>query len=123
MKSVLTFIVLAFLPFVSNTAYAQQEHLSGKELAALVTSARTPAEHERIAAWYRAQSERYSAEAAKHAQMAAEFRKNPTTNNTKMEQATVNHCEYVAKSLKAKAFAANNLAQKHEEMARLSGGK
>jgi hypothetical protein len=69
-----------------------QEHLSKKQLAALVASANTPAEHEQIAAYYGAESERLSAEADQDVTMASKFLGNPAANNEKSVRGTVGHC-------------------------------
>lgn len=115
---VLTFVLAVILPPFATCA-SNQDLLSKKQLAALVASARTPAEHQRIAAYYRAQSDKLLVESNQHAAMAAEFRANPATNNHKTAFGTVNHCEYLAHSLREKADKALALAQEHELMAKL----
>jgi hypothetical protein len=113
---VLTFaLALAAPTFATSTS--QPEHLSKKQLAALIATARTPAEHRRIADYYRTQSDKLMAESNHHAAMAAEFRANPATNNHKSAYGTVNHCEYLAQSFKAKAEEDLALAREHERMA------
>lgn len=113
---VLTFVLGLTLP-VFAVSTSRPEHLSKKQLAALIATAKTPAEHQRIADYYLAESNKLLAESNHHAEMAVAFRANPATNNHKSIYGTVNHCEYLAQSLKAKAEKASALAQEHEGMA------
>ena len=123
MIAAFSFVVVLSLAGTARAASASnvQEHLSKKQLASLVVSAKTPAEHQRIADYYRAESENYLAQAGEHARMGADFEKNPATNNAKFARTTVDHCQYFAKSLQARAVAAAALAQQHEEMAKEAG--
>lgn len=119
---VLTCVLAVTLPAFA-TSTSRQDPLSKKQLAALVATARTPADHQRIAVFYRAQSEKLRLESAQHAAMAAAFRANPATNNRKSEFGTVHHCEYLAHSLNVRAEKALALAQEHEQMAQASEPK
>ena len=116
--SILSLVLIAsFLGFAASVPqFAEQ--LSKKQLDALIASAKTPAEHERIAAYYRGQAENLLSESNAHAKMAVELAANPATNNSKNAHGTVHHCEYIAQSLKSKAQKAMQLAQQHEEMAK-----
>ncbi len=121
--AILTFVfALALSGFstpTSNPAVSQsKEHLS-----AMIANAKTPADHLKIAAYYRAQSESYLAESNEHAKMAADFAKNPATNNDKVVRGTLNHCKYLAQSLKAKSQEAGRLAEQHEQMAKAAEQK
>ncbi|HLY41872.1 MAG TPA: hypothetical protein VKR52_11700 [Terracidiphilus sp.] len=115
---VVTFI-LATVPVFA--ASAQPEQLSKKQLAALVATAKTPADHQRIAAWYRVEAQQLLAASNDHARMAAAFRSNPSTNNGKFAPGTVNHCAYLAQSLKQQSEKARALAEEHEHMAESAG--
>jgi len=114
---VLTLVLVSTFSIAGRAATAP-EQISKKQLSTLIATAKTPAEHERIAQYYRAQSANLLAQSQQHAQMAEQFRGNSATNNAKVAQQTVNHCEYLAQSLKAKAARAQQLAEQHEEMAR-----
>jgi hypothetical protein len=122
---VFSFVLALTLSCTAHAASAwnAQEHLSKKQLASLVVSAKTPAEHQRIANYYLAASENYLAQAKEHARMAVDFEKNPATNNDKVARTTVDHCQYLAKSLQARAAMAAGLAQQHEEMAKEAGNQ
>jgi hypothetical protein len=123
MIAVFSFVLALTLAGTAGAATASnvQEHLSKKQLVSLVVSAKTPAEHQRIAEYYRAASENYLAQAGEHARMAVDFEKNPATNNDKVARTTVDHCQYLAKSLQARATVAAALAQQHEQMAKEAG--
>jgi hypothetical protein len=125
MIAVLSFVVVLSLAGTAGAASASnvQEHLSKKQLASLVVSAKTPAQHQKIADYYRAESANYLAQAGEHARMAVDFEKNLATNNDKVARSTVDHCQYLAKTLQARAAAAAALAQQHEQMAREAGSR
>ncbi len=120
--SVILFAVLA-QPATAASFYHAQEHLTKKQLAALAASATTPAEHERIAAYYRAESERFSAEADAHADMAGRFLGNPATNNDKSVWGTVIHSISMERRLRAKSANARVLAEEHQRIARAAERK
>jgi len=124
-----TIVVLSLLSVLSlaGTARAASttspEPLSKKQLAHLVATAHTPSEHQRIADYYRAESQSNLEQAMEHAQMAAAFRQNPATNNAKMSRSTVDHCQYLADNLKARAAQAARLADQHEALAKEAGSR
>ena len=115
MKSFVFVVVTVFALSVPSFA---AEQLSPQQLASLVASARTTVEHERIANYYRNQADKLLAESNDHAKMAAAFRANPVTNNEKRAAATVNHCEYLAQSLKERSQKTRALAEGHQSMAK-----
>jgi len=112
-------VLVAVLALTAPTFAAEQ--LTPAQLASLVASARTTTEHSRIADYYRAQADKLAAESNDHTKMAATFRANPATNNEKRVQATVNHCEYLAQTLKASSEKARALAAEHGQMAKAAG--
>jgi hypothetical protein len=115
---VLTFVFVLAISSFAATDSESAPSLSKKQLNALITSAKTPSDHERIAAYYRVQAGRYLAESNAHAKMASEFASNPAVNNSKHATGTVEHCKYLAESLKAKSVKAEALAQEHAQMAK-----
>lgn len=121
-----TVAALSIFVLASAALHAQQatqEQLSQRQLKALIATAKTPAEHERIARYYQAQAQGYQTLAQEHEAMLATFRANPTLNTEKTQYGTVKHCEYFVKSSKKHADKALALAQKHEEMARAAEPK
>jgi hypothetical protein len=123
-RIVLILIVILSLSFPTFAASkAPQDQLSKKQLVVLIAMARTAAEHEQIAAYYRAEAGRLLAESNDHARMAVAFRSNPATNNDKTVRGTVDHCAYLAKSLRQRSDKARLLAEEHERMAKAAGQK
>ena len=121
--SVMVLGAVLVLPTLAAPIYQAQEHLTKKQLTALVASARTPAEHERIAVYYRAESERLRAEADQHADMAGRFLSNPATNNDKSVRGTVSHCISVERNLRAKSVKARVLAEELKRLAQAAEQK
>ncbi|UWZ86564.1 hypothetical protein [Occallatibacter riparius] len=120
------FIVSAVLfaaLFVSAQTPVSQlatEHLSAKQLNALVANAKTSADHERIANYYELKAQEYRAQAQVHAKMLAEFMANSATNNDKAHFGTVNHCDFLFKSLTRRAQDADRLARDQERLAQVA---
>ena len=115
---ILTFALALALPAIAAPSYDWPEHLSKKQLAALIAAARTPAEHRRIAAYFRDRSDLLRAESDSQLKLTTEFMANPVTNNDKSVRETVIHCDEQARSLRAKSAKARALAKEHERMAR-----
>jgi len=117
-------LAIAFTTFAPAPVTAQtHEALSKKQLHALIATAKTPAEHERIARYYRAQAQSYLAQSKDHAQMAEDYRANPAINNSKFATGTVSHCEYFAKTFGEQSVKSDELAKLHEQMAKEAEGK
>ncbi len=116
-------LILAVASIAQTTSAVRAEKLSKPQLLSLIATAHTPAEHERIANYYDARARDFLAQSAEHAQMAAEYRKNPMISSSKWATGTINHCEYLAQSLKNDAVKMQELAQLHREMAASAGQK
>ena len=97
---------------------AKPEHLSKQQLNTLIASAKTPAEHERLAQYYRAQASDYLAEAKDHESMVAAYKANSSLSNEKNRTSTIGHCEYFVKTFKELAVKSQELAALHEQMAK-----
>lgn len=87
------------------------------QLDTLITTAKTPAEHQRIAQSYRDQAQDYLAQSNEHAAMVAAYKTNPNIN-AKNQAATIGHCEYFSAKFKDLAVKSQELAQLHEQMAK-----
>ncbi len=111
-------LVISVVGFISAAQQQKPENLTKKQLLSLIATAKTPAEHERIAEYYHAKAQEYLAEAKEHAEMAEAYKKNPMTNSSKFALGTVNHCEYFAQSFKEMAAKMQDLANMHEQMAK-----
>lgn len=101
----------------SSASSSKPETLSKSELRSLMATASTPEQHARLARYYKAETQHYSAEARDHQQQAEQYKANPMTNNDKFRRGTVDHCEYIAESLRKKATKAQDLAQMQEGLA------
>ncbi len=117
-------LALTATVFVPTPAMGMaREGLSKKQLNSLIATAKTPAEHHRIAEYYRAQAADYLAQSQQHAQMAEQYKVNPVVSNSKFANGTVGHCEYFAQNFKEMSEKATEMAQMHEEMAKDAAGK
>lgn len=116
---ILSFLLaLTFMAFSQTRSTPKSEKLSKQQLFSLIATAKTPADHTRIADYYQAQAANYLAQSKEHEQMAAAYKKNPIFNSSKFATGTVNHCDYLAQSLKKDSDEAQDLAKIHEEMAK-----
>lgn len=79
----------------------------------LIVTATTPAEHARLSTQFGAEAARYTAEADRHAAMAAGYRENP---NQRRGDAAI-HCDRFVQQMRDAATAARELANYHERVA------
>lgn len=96
----------------------RSEHLSKPQLNTLIATAKTSAEHERIAQFYEAQAQDDRAQAKEHEAMIAAYKANSSLSNDKNRASTIGHCEYFVQAFKDMAVKNHELAQLHEQMAR-----
>ena len=82
-------------------------------------TAKTPAEHERIAQSYREQAKSDLVQAKEHEAMVAMYKADPNIN-AKNQAATIGNCEYYAAKFEKLAARSQELAQLHEQKARQS---
>ena len=121
--SIFSILSLAFVMTVvafGQTTSSQQtkpEHLSKRQLNSLIATAKTPAEHQRIAQYYQAKAQDYLAQAKEHEQMVAAYKANPSLT-AKSQASTINHCEYFVQTFKDLAAKSQELAQLHDQMAK-----
>ena len=118
--SLLSLAIVMTVVAVGQTASAPQtkpEHISKAQLNSLISTAKTPAEHQRIAQYYRGQAQDYLTQSKEHEAMVAAYKANPSLVNNKNQASTINHCEYFVQTFKDLAVKSQELAQLHEEMA------
>ena len=120
--SILSVLSLAVVMTVSALGQtpAATEKVSKNQLNTLIATAKTPAEHTRIANYYQAQAKDYLAQADEHQAMIAAYKANPST---KHQASAVTHCENFVTSLKELATKSQEMAQMHQEMAAEAGEK
>jgi sensor histidine kinase regulating citrate/malate metabolism len=89
-------LVLSVSVLAQSKSLAQvNEKLTKQQLHTLIATAKTPAEHQRIADYYEGKAQELTAESKAHARMAEQFRQNPITASGKFTAGTVNHCEFI----------------------------
>jgi hypothetical protein len=122
---IVSFLAVAALAVaMSASAFTQtasaQEKLSQSQINTLVTAAKTPAEHQRIADYYKAEAQNDLAQAGEHQAMIAAYKANPSS---KHQASAVAHCANLATSYKEAATKSQQLAQMHQQMATQSGAQ
>ena len=83
----------------------------------LISQAKTRADHERLAQYYRAMAQDYIAQAKEHEAMVSAYKTNQILVNDKNRAATLEHCEYFVKAFNELATKSQELAALHERMA------
>ncbi len=121
--SLLAALTIAFAAYSQSTAQPKTDKLSKQQLLSLIATAKTPADHLRLARYYEAQATYYLAQSQQHEEQAAAYKKNPMTNSDKFRFGTVDHCEYFAQSFKDISTKMQELANIHEQMAKDAGTK
>ena len=112
---------VAMLP-KGASAQSSGKMLSYKQLSNLVATAKTAADHRKLAAHYLAAAARHEAEAQEHIELAARYKANPKASESKQPGApdTASHCLYYAEHCKKAAKMMRHMAAMHEEMAKNS---
>jgi hypothetical protein len=127
--SILSILSLAFVMTVAafgqtaSTPQSKPEHLGKRQLNTLIATAKTPAEHQRIAQYYEAKAQDYLAQSKEHEQMVAAYKANSSLSNNKNQASTISHCEYFVTTFKALADNSQEMATLHERMAQEAPGK
>ena len=103
----------------SQTSFAQ-EKLSKGELNKLIATAKTPAEHQRLADYYNAEAKRYQAQVDEHNAMIAAYKANPSS---KHQASLVTHCQNLVTDFQDLSTKSQELAQMHQQMANEAAGK
>ncbi len=116
--SVALVLMISVAGLISAAQQQKPEKLTKQQLFSLIATAKTPAEHRRIAEYYHAKAQEYLAEAKEHEEMAEAYKKNPMTSASKFATGTVNHCEYFDQSFKEMAGKMQELSDMHEQMAK-----
>jgi hypothetical protein len=97
-------------------AGAASIQLSKGEVKEIADSATTPADHQKLAAYFNSEADRFEADAIEHEALANAHRiktdaiaqKHPMSGNT------AGHCDYFAKTARAKATADRDRAAQHQ---------
>ncbi|HLH36360.1 MAG TPA: hypothetical protein VKX41_16940 [Alloacidobacterium sp.] len=120
-RTVSIFSVLSLALIMTVAALGQAptkpEHLSKHQLNTLIAIASTPAEHRRIAQYYRAKAQDYLTQSKEHEQMLAAYNANPSRGG-KSRAVFIDHCESYSQYFKDMAVKSQGLATLHERMAK-----
>ena len=116
-------LAVTLLSLIPSSFAAEAEKISSKkELKALIATAKTPADHLRIANYYREQAAKSTASSNEHVAMAKEYAKNPVFAAVEAKQQSsfgqgASHCRRWAELDKQQAKEAEALVALHEGMA------
>lgn len=102
--AVLAIIGVTYIPFGSAE--------EGKSIEQMIAEAKTPADHEAIAAYYEKQAQAAHQEHAEHQQLSSEYAKVPVL---KTKTGAVAHCNTISKNYE-------NIAKEYEALAKLHQG-
>ena len=97
---------------------AESTTMTRAEAKLLVTSASTPEDHHRLAAYFTQKAENMDAEVAEHEELVREY--NPVLHSTKhpLSGRSAGHCRDAAQAARKVASADRALAAAHEGMAK-----
>ncbi len=116
--SILSVVSLALVMTAAAFAQAPKpEPLTKQQLNTLIATAKTPAEHQRIASYYELSAQDYKTQAQDHVEMIAAYKANSSLSNSKNQAGTIGHCEYFVTTLNQLAAKSEELARMHQQMA------
>ena len=122
-RAVVSPVVLSMLIVLSMgqaPAVEPQGVLSAKEVKALLSNAKTPEDHMKLARHFKAKGAQHEAEAKEHEELAVEYKQNPQLGASKHPMApnTAEHCQYFAEHCRKAAQELRAMAAAHAEMAK-----
>lgn len=119
-KNSLKFAPLLVFSLAFLGVAAQAQVLKSAELKQLTASAKTAADHTKLAKHYEAKAVEYDAAAKEHEDLAKEYELHPTGHDQKHPgmALTAAHCRSFAESNHKSAAAAREIAKSHEAMAK-----
>jgi len=121
-KSTVWFSLLAIFVTGAFLWAADAGILSKQDLKALIVSAKTAEDHERLAQHFGAKADQLEADSKEHQELAALYKAKPTIHEMKhpMSPETAGHCQYFADELHKASLRARQLATDHRAMAKQS---
>lgn len=124
MKNLIIALILAATTSIGMASAADEKPvLTKKQAETLALSARTAADHQLLAKYYRQLAAGHTAQAKYHEEMMASYGKNPSYQSDKYKSRTMDHCLYFVKSSRESAEKMQEMAAMHEEMAQLAEKK
>jgi hypothetical protein len=102
----------------SAPAGAEDKLLSRSGLKRLIVSAKTAADHERLAAHFDAKAAQLERDAKDHDELAEDYKRNPPVSRRVEKSQSSEHCRDLAKDYAKVAQDARRLAADHRELAK-----
>jgi hypothetical protein len=124
-KNITGFLLVAVLSLTAlgaaSSARGQETHtkLTSKQLQSLIAKAKTPEDHQKLAAYYRDMAAEAKAEAAEHGKMLAAYGANPSSHPVaKAVGGPAQHCRALIRLYNQEEKEDLALADQHEQMAK-----
>jgi hypothetical protein len=111
---VMTILGLTLLIGLGSCAKNEKPPSTRADLKYLVTHAKTASDHKRVAAYWRAEAERYESDAKQHEELAAYYKGSGSFESN-------DHCEVLVLANRNAVTQARALAASHEQLAGLAG--
>ena len=93
--------------------------LTSKQLRSLIANAKTPEDHQKLAAYYRDMAAEAKANAAEHEKILAAYNQNPSTNPpAKAAGGPAEHCRTLIRLFNDEAKEDLAMADQHDQMAK-----
>ncbi len=124
-KSITALLLFAVLSLTTLGAMSQargdetKSKLTSKQLRSLIATAKTPEDHQKLAAYYRDMAEEAKANAAEHEKILAAYNQNPSTHPlAKAAGGPAEHCRTLIRLFNDEAKEDLAMAEQHDQMAK-----
>lgn len=124
-KSITAFLLFVVLSLTTLGTVSQargdeaKSKLSSKQLRSLIATAKTPEDHQKLAAYYRDMAEEAKANAAEHEKILAAYNQNPSTHPlAKAAGGPAEHCRTLIRLFNDEAKEDLAMADQHDQMAK-----
>jgi hypothetical protein len=124
-KSIAAYFLIAVLSFTTLGAMSPARgddtnpKLTSKQLRSLIANAKTPEDHQKLAAYYRDMAAEAKANAAEHEKILAAYNQNPSTHPpAKAAGGPAEHCRTLIRLFNDEAKEDLAMADQHDQMAK-----
>jgi hypothetical protein len=116
-------VALALTAPLLTAQTSKAPRLTPKEAVALIENAKTPAEHDRLAAYYDQTAADLEEKASEHKALAAAYKRMPSSGNPRIPSPArpVSHCENIAANAGKAAAEARSMSEHHKMLAKEAG--
>jgi hypothetical protein len=124
--AVLVITTVALSSFAATSSAQANKSITKKELKVLLKTAKEPAEHRKIAEYYRHQAQKLTADSKEHEDLAkiyAEHPEHPSMGSRTPFGQGAEHCHKLAQLYDQQAKEAEALAALHDDMAKTAEQK